>query len=409
MDDKPGFDPSKAEIGAFAFLNGRQGLVDPRELVGDGRRREKLASEEERAASSNIGRSNDSRARIAEPLNKSEKKVSIGNSDDRFEKEARGMPHSENDAVQDRTIGNDKVHDSSRYGAIDSDMNVHGAHETPKPSIKDLVKARLTSLRAEVTNKEEEMLKKRVERQESMFEENQSMSTDISVNRKGMVTEEGQPFSEPTSMSKHAGSLISLLEDEDLNPVKLMLILDSAWGSEWYGWEIETINQTAEMDGFDIARINQDKIMALKVLKNSNHFFDDPRVFEKVCLSFAGKQVDWGHIQEPLVHEIAACVALVERYVKEAPFSDDVAAYVAGAAIRDGYVLLPATLSFAEIPFSLELASNLGDEAIERQENLMSALDSEDYSIFESSDAVQYMRLIKCQYHVQDKIDEAKA
>jgi hypothetical protein len=189
-----------------------------------------------------------------------------------------------------------------------------------------------------------------------------------------------------------------------------MLILDSRWDDEWYDWEIETINQTAKMESdIEISRVNQDKIMALKILKNTDLFFEEHRVFEKVCMSFSGRQVDWGHVQEPKTHEIAACIGLVERYIKESAFSDEVAAYVAASAVRDGFVMLPSVLSFAEFPFSKQLAANIGDDIIGKQQRLMNALDSEDSGMLEPEDAVQYMRIIKCQYHLQDKIDEVRS
>ncbi|NIP67379.1 hypothetical protein GWN63_04850 [Candidatus Bathyarchaeota archaeon] len=290
---------------------------------------------------------------------------------------------------------------ANRTSSDNTDLEVHGAHEHPKPDPKQLIRERLQNMRSQMFHKAKEEVQEHEEAQERKHEQFKSYPTDIEVNRKKIDIDRSG------TITKTGSNLIGLLEEEDANPIKIMLVLDQVWEEDWRQWEPETITQTLEQDGVDVARVNLDKIMALKVLMNTTEFWESPRTFEKVCLAFAGRMVDWGHIQEPRVHDIAACVALVERYIAEHEFSDDVATYVAGCAVRDGYVLLPPVLSFAQFPFSNELAFSMGDDVLDVQNQLMDALEEDGDPPKEH--AVQYMRLLRCQYHTQDMVDEARS
>jgi len=240
------------------------------------------------------------------------------------------------------------------------------------------------------------------EKQNKEYESFQGTPTDIGVKRR-----ETDSSRSGGGLVKASSAKLSLLASDDANPIKIMLLLDGEWGDDWHDWEPETITQTIEADGIEVAKVNLDKIMALKVLIKTDEFWKSPRVFEKVCLAFAGRMVDWGHIQEPRVHDLAACVAVIERYISEKEWSDNVQTYVAGVAVRDGYVMLPPVLSFAQIPFYNELVFAMGDEVLSVQDQLMSAMKEEDE--IPQDHVVQYMRLLRCQYHTQEFIDQAKA
>ena len=173
---------------------------------------------------------------------------------------------------------------------------------------------------------------------------------------------------------------------------------------EWKSWEPETILSTSESDGVEIARPNQDKLMAIKVIFKQPDFFDSARVFEKVCVAFSGRIVDWGHIQEVRVHDIAATIALVTRFVMDLDFSDDVKAYIAASAIRDGYLILPENLAFADLEFTQKLVEVLGDDALSMQDDILSAISSEEITSEEQN--IQLLRYVRCSRHVAEKLSE---
>lgn len=198
-----------------------------------------------------------------------------------------------------------------------------------------------------------------------------------------------------------------ILSDPDANPVVIADWLDAFWGDDWMEWEPETILDTAEKDGIQIDSVNLGKMFAIRSIKKTEEFFREPRVFEKVCIAFADRIVDWSVIQTPRVHDMAAAVAIVETFFREGQYSDHVEAYVAAAAIMDGFLLLPPSLTFAGYHFSMELASRLGDSAVELQKKIMSTMDSDEIPTSQE-EAVQYRRLMRCEYHVRDMIDGAK-
>jgi len=378
------FDPSRAQIGAIAYLSGKEGVVDPSLF------------------------SNSKRNHVVNDGSYADHHVASYEHDDEdytLSKEARSLPPRSHVEQPDFSgfDGDDSIESGPSIKEVPVGLNQRSFDGKDDMSLKEFVRARLSSLRAEVQNKEKAFLARQIDNQKSRYEQSLTIPTDTSIDRNLILQENPSVF-------KSAENALAILADDDANPVVIMLILSRSWGDEWYDWEIETIIQTARMDaGVEISRLNQDKVMALKVLKNTDRFFKDPRVFEKVCTALSGKQVDWGHIQEPCTHEIAACVGLVERYIKEDSFSDDVAAYVAAAAVRDGFILLPSVLSFAEYPFSSQLASNIGDEAIDKQQRLMDALEGDDPEGLTPDDVVQYMRLLRCQYHMQEMIDEVRS
>ena len=387
------FDPSKAEVGPFA----RNQYVESHRPAGNANLRGgNFAS----SSSSSGGGDESGYSSVISPESEEEEELT---------KEAT-IPEPGNAEMPSSIKPGDLDKVRSTIEDVDPDLNPGGVDRMPDPSTRDMIRARLENMTLEFKDSEKDFLEREVDRQNDRRETHKSMPTDIEIERDNLSeTMSGGGFNDGRVSKLSSGSQFhTLLANPESNPVRLMLVLDNEWGEEWYDWEIETINQTAEMDNAEIHRVNEDKIMAIKILKNTDEFFDEPRVFEKVCTAFSGRQVDWGHVQEPRTHEICACIALINRYVKEEPFSDDVKAYVAAAALRDGYILLPSTIKFASGPFSKELVSKIGDDAIEKQRKLNQALEEEDPDIFDSEDAVQYMRLIKCQYHAQEKVDEVR-
>lgn len=278
-----------------------------------------------------------------------------------------------------------------------TDLHQEG-FERPKPSPKDLIKARIAKIQKGYEN---EAIAKRQEQDDVQFAANQSASTDISVDRKGL---------EPTTtyLTKTSSNPLSLLEDEDINPIKVMLLMNEKWQEEWFDWEPETIIQTLYMEGISIGNINLSKIFAIRTVLKTNEFFEDPRTFEKVVIAFSGRIVDWGCVQEVSVSEMNAVVALIERYLKEHDFSNEVSMYVAGRATTEGFVKLPTSLHFATGNLNYIIAVSMGDaKALELIDKLNESLESK------TDDpppevAVQYLRLARCEYKSQELIEQAR-
>lgn len=198
-----------------------------------------------------------------------------------------------------------------------------------------------------------------------------------------------------------------ILSDPDLNPIVLLEWSNAHWGEEWMEWEPETILEMADREGIQIDQVNLGKMFAVRAVVKTEEFFREPRVFEKVCIAFSDRLVDFGVIQIPRVHDMAAAVALVEGFVREGSYSDHVASYVAAAAIMDGFLLLPPNLQFAGFQFAMELASRLGDESIALQKKMIKTM-NDDESPTTEDEAIQYRRLMRCEYHVRDMTNGAR-
>lgn len=216
----------------------------------------------------------------------------------------------------------------------------------------------------------------------------------------------GEPTLNLDAWNKTASSLEALSTD-DANPIRIKMLLDEAWGDDWLDWEPETIAQTAEQDGFSISKISFDKIFSLRLLEKTDLCENDPRVFEKVCVAFASRPVDWGIIQDCSLPEICGAVALIKNYVKrDVKFSSEVKTYIAGVALFHGYILLPPLVRFADGEFSIELAIKLGDDVIEIQNNLREVLRNPSFLKTVPEDyQVQFVRLLKCQDYAQQLLD----
>lgn len=292
---------------------------------------------------------------------------------------------------------------------LETDTNIHSAPEGPDN--RSLIRDRVSQI--QIQEDGQELLQEEMAKRERQHEAFLSTPSDPSVDRRRLNETYSQHGSvapvdsNSSAMPKSASDPLSILERAGAHPIRLMLVLDERW-DEWVEWEFETIAEMAAREGLEIDRVVGDKIMALKNLRNTEYFWMKPRVFEKICLAFADKHVDWGHIQEPRVEDLATAVALVDRYIAESAFEAPIASYVAACAAHNGFLMLPGELSFAQDAFSDHLLEQMGDEALTRQTQLLSALEQDDPEQMSQEDAVQYMRLVRCQQRVGTSINELR-
>lgn len=123
-------------------------------------------------------------------------------------------------------------------------------------------------------------------------------------------------------------------------------------GDCWH-WEPESIWLALEQLGLDIPVENRARLQAAITLYLVPSFYWDGIVFEKTAMSFAGHQPNSAALEEPDITELAWAVEEAAQIVKwhgDAAwnFSHEPIAYAAVVLHRDGYVLCPASLSFAQ-------------------------------------------------------------
>lgn len=212
-------------------------------------------------------------------------------------------------------------------------------------------------------------------------------------------------YSTPNIWPEKTASDKTIFSDPEANPHKLYVALVDLWSDEWLDWEPETIIETADADGVILDQVNLGKIFAIRSLLKTDEFFREPRVFEKICIAFADKIVDFGVLQIPKLYEIAGAVALIEKLFRAGEYSDEVAIYTAMVAVDEGFLLLPPELNFAGAHFNIELISRLGEETITLQDNIISAMGKSDIT---ESEAIQYKRLMVCSYYIKNMLQGAK-
>jgi hypothetical protein len=182
------------------------------------------------------------------------------------------------------------------------DLRAGTAKQRERLNPKDVIQKRIKGLREkQIRGDQNLLLKKEREQDEAQFKAHQGTPTSIDVERPRLNddTQRARMYPDGTNVgayhtNKNASGPLALLADEEAHPVQLMVELTAHWPEDWVEWEPETIIHTAEEAGIDMPTAVQNKVMAIKVLLRTTRFWEDPFVFEKVCLSFADRYVDWG-------------------------------------------------------------------------------------------------------------------
>lgn len=117
--------------------------------------------------------------------------------------------------------------------------------------------------------------------------------------------------------------------------------MERRFGVGWVDLEPQTLHE-AGFDEHDITAA-----FAAKLTLYGHAPFEEWQVFEKVALALTGRTPDFTLPQEPSLVELAWAVDAMRYLDPVTPFSAEVAAYIATAAIRDGFVRLPHALGFA--------------------------------------------------------------
>lgn len=430
MTDEPKKDPSRAEVGPLADKQDSYDVVDklpkgevPGEIgtptgapdVGEhssSEETEKTASHDsEQEEGGDLLEDADQEAPVAGPgvdedfeadLDKEARRVS--------EPEPATPPEGFRPLRPTPDLGKRKDNGPSD---IETDLDVHGAEEGIEDR-RDDIKRRIEGLKAEQSEpSHQEVVEQEVKERKEDHEEFMSEPTDVKVDRGAYDDAYSRASSYPIdsytgAMPKSGESdLVSSLQNDHINPIRLMQVAGQLWDDDWIDWEPETIlDEVERIGGFELPDENKDKIMALKVLLSNDLFWNQARVFENVVVAFNHRIVDWGHLQNPPTHDIVAAKELVDRHLRAEEFSSEVKHYTAATALRDGYVMVPPSLRFARQPFTEKLIETMGDEALARQERLNEALQSEDVSGLSEEDMIQYIRLIRCSQHKQAVLDE---
>lgn len=219
---------------------------------------------------------------------------------------------------------------------------------------------------------------------------------------------DNEPWMAKMSSAEALQDTAPLFLDPQTSPVKLYRALNVALGEEWVGWEWETIDTELMRAGAQCDPINRDKILACKLLVNSNEFYESWRGFSAVVTAFANRLVDWSYVS-PLEPAYMAGAVAIARLIRPdgAPWAPEVQAFTAACCVQAGLVKMPPELMYASFEFARELLKRMGDEALRMQQRIDELVQSDQTPLQDEAEAVQIRRLLRIQYHVSAVLEEA--
>lgn len=182
---------------------------------------------------------------------------------------------------------------------------------------------------------------------------------------------------------------------------------------EFYAWEPESIWLTLTRQGVEVPDVNRAKLLAALTLYTVPSFYWDGIVFEKTALAFDGVIPNPEVLEEATSAQLAWAVkeaAWVKAYFNDpaVEFQHEPKAYAAVVMHREGLVLAPAALEFAQ---ALLEQMNRGGVDKTDTEKAWAAIDKKTlatHTFSETPADVQLARLAAIELYVREREVRAK-
>jgi len=139
----------------------------------------------------------------------------------------------------------------------------------------------------------------------------------------------------------------TVLNNEKASASKVYNFLNKALGSDWWEWEIETLEQVLWIKyGVALESINKDKVLAIRHVCRSDNPFADWYEFNQVALSFSGSIADFEYLKSPSPGMVINCVKILNhiRPDRESFFSNDVIKYICIVLLNHGIYISPPSI-----------------------------------------------------------------
>lgn len=125
-------------------------------------------------------------------------------------------------------------------------------------------------------------------------------------------------------------------------------LLTKQFGGAWLEWEPETLWVEIDREfGAQCSDTVKSKILALRVFKLTDKFFEDVHVFENTCLAVNDLPYDIDLLEPVAVEELEYALRVLLP-IKKRSFGREVQGYVQACCRRDGLIKYPPMLAFAE-------------------------------------------------------------
>jgi hypothetical protein len=198
-----------------------------------------------------------------------------------------------------------------------------------------------------------------------------------------------------------------LLTQDGTAAVALMLATRHLVG-DFHDWEPETLWLTLEREGMEVPMCNRDKLQAGIALLFVPAFYWDGIVFEKTAIAFDCYESNPDALEEASSAQLAWAVKEAEWILTQHegvphPFAHEPKAYSALVMHREGLVLAPKQLAFAQEALDrLNNASSLRTR-VEARWNSLDKTNLADTAFEETEEDVQLARLAAIELHILDK------
>jgi len=221
-----------------------------------------------------------------------------------------------------------------------------------------------------------------------------------------------------SSIKKHAANFLKRGEGEEGLIITLKEIdecLSHFCGDLWENLEVEEIIKRLTEGGIRFDSRENDpfinKLNSFLTLIFSTSFFEDIDIFQKVILAINEKFVDMETFQEidltDIIYGLKEMREVIDMSNQNQLFSVDIKAYVAAVAKKDGLILLPKELEFAQKFLDKLNEGYTGDdvpsksEILERMEIHIDELNEEESSIDRQ---VLKIKALEMKTKIRDKV-----
>ncbi len=151
----------------------------------------------------------------------------------------------------------------------------------------------------------------------------------------------------------------NILHHPAAHPVALSAYMLRHYGPEWVTWAPEALELILGKLPGGVSSAVLDKLMALQVMHETEHFWGQWHVFLWCTMALTGVPPDWHVLQAPTIAQCYASTYIADRVRTDLKYSDEVEAFL-GVVHRHDEVLVPqAHLDFVEVRLDGEPPVNL--------------------------------------------------
>jgi len=142
----------------------------------------------------------------------------------------------------------------------------------------------------------------------------------------------------------------NLFVHHDTHPIVLSIKLMDQYGTDWFGWEPETLWREI-MDDFRAPSISdhvKSKIQAVKTIHISDWSFTKWEIFCPILQALNNNIPDFEVLRRPTISQLFAGVDMMTLVRNDVPFSQEVQQFCGAAMVDAGVICAPQPIAFCQ-------------------------------------------------------------